>query len=454
MKRREFLTTTRIIILGFFCGILVGTALLCLPCSWAEGVQTKPIDALFTATTSICVTGLVTVNTFENWSLFGQVVILFLIQFGGLGIITFTTTVLLVLRRRITLKERMLIQESYNLDTLGGLVKLTKHVLKGTFLVEGIGALCYALVFIPEFGFWKGLWNSLFHSVSAFCNAGIDLLGPDSLAPYRDHAWMNLTTCALIILGGIGFPVWWDVLRVIRLKKEEKFTFRKMCQKLHLHSKLALMLTILLVAGGTFFTLVLEYQNPQTLGLLSFPEKLQAAFFQSVTLRTAGFFTIPQQNFMDDSTFLFLLLMFVGGSPSGTAGGVKTVTIAVLLLAVLSSVKGKEDVEVYRRTIPDSYVKKALAVVGIGLMSMGVFVVLFCLIQPGDFLNLLFELVSALGTVGLTRGITSTLLPAGKVLIILAMFFGRVGPITMALAFNRQNARTLRKYPEEKIRVG
>ena len=216
MKRREFLTTTRIIILGFFCGILVGTALLCLPCSWAEGVQTKPIDALFTATTSICVTGLVTVNTFENWSLFGQVVILFLIQFGGLGIITFTTTVLLVLRRRITLKERMLIQESYNLDTLGGLVKLTKHVLKGTFLVEGIGALCYALVFIPEFGFGKGLWNSLFHSVSAFCNAGIDLLGPDSLAPYRDHTWMNLTTCALIILGGIGFPVWWDVLRVIR----------------------------------------------------------------------------------------------------------------------------------------------------------------------------------------------------------------------------------------------
>lgn len=455
-KTRSFFSTTRIIILGFACGILIGTLLLCLPFASAPGVETKPVDALFTATTSLCVTGLVTVNTFENWSLFGQIVILLLIQFGGLGVITFTTVVLLVLGRRITLKERMLIAEAYNLDTLSGMVKLVRRILKGTLLVEGVGALLFALVFVPQYGLIDGLWKSVFNSISAFCNAGIDILGPDSLAPYRSNVIVNLTTSGLIILGGIGFPVWWDVLRILRLKRQEreKLPWHGLWRKLELHTKLAITMTLVLIFGGMLLVLLLEYHNPDTLASLSFPEKLLAAFFQSVTLRTAGFFTIPQQYFYDDSAFLFVLLMFIGGSPSGTAGGVKTVTVLTLLLATMASIRGKDAVEVYGRTIPDSYVKKAMAVMSFGVVILIGLTLSLTLVESAEFLDILFEVASALGTVGLTRGITSALSVAGKLIVVLGMFLGRVGPLSMALAFNRQNARSLRHFPEEKIRVG
>lgn len=425
-ERRQF-STTRMIILGFLIAVAVGTVLLCLPVASATGTATPFVDALFTATTSICVTGLVTVPTFENWSLFGQIVILFLIQFGGLGIITFTTTVLLFFGRRITLKDRMLIQESYNLDTLRGLVKLTRKIVKGTLLIEGIGAVLYSFVLVPEFGFVSGVWKSVFNAVSAFCNAGMDIIGPDSLCAYRDNPLMNFTTCALIILGGIGFPVWWDVLRVIRLRMEEKFDLRTLWRKLQLHTKLAVTASLALIFGGALLTLALEYNNPLTLGELSFFHKIQAALFQSVTLRTAGFLTIPQQNFTADSTFLFLLLMFIGGSPSGTAGGVKTVTVVVLMLAIISIVKGKNDVEAFGRSIPDSYVKKALAVAGIGAAAVCTIVMIMCLVEPAGFVDIIYEVVSATGTVGLTRGITPSLSLAGKLIIICAMFLGRIG---------------------------
>lgn len=452
-KKRKF-STTRIIILGFFTAAVVGTLLLMLPISSAAGVVTKPIDALFTATTSVCVTGLVTVNTFENWSLFGQAVILVLIQFGGLGIITFTTTILLILRRRITLKERMLIQEAYNLDTLRGMVRLTRKILKGTMIIEGIGALLYATVFIPEFGFLPGIWRAVFNSVSAFCNAGMDILGPDSLCPYRGNVLVNVTTCLLIILGGIGFPVWWDVVRIIKLRMEEPIPLRRLIRRLELHSKIALVMTGIMIVGGMVLILAMEYQNPDTLGGLPLWEKLMSALFQSVTLRTAGFATIAQQYFHADTTFLFILFMFIGGSPSGTAGGVKTVTIAVLTLAVISIIRGRQDVEAFGRRIPDSFVKKALAVVGIGIGTLCFGVIALCLVEDKEFLDLSFEVVSAMGTVGLSRGITAALSLAGKLIIIVTMFLGRVGPISMALAFNRKTPKALRHLPDDKIMVG
>lgn len=452
-KKRKF-STTRIIILGFFTAAVVGTLLLMLPISSAAGVVTKPIDALFTATTSVCVTGLVTVNTFENWSLFGQAVILVLIQFGGLGIITFTTTILLILRRRITLKERMLIQEAYNLDTLRGMVRLTRKILKGTMIIEGIGALLYATVFIPEFGFLPGIWRAVFNSVSAFCNAGMDILGPDSLCPYRGNVLVNVTTCLLIILGGIGFPVWWDVVRIIKLRMEEPIPLRRLIKRLELHSKIALVMTGIMIVGGMVLILAMEYQNPDTLGGLPLWEKLMSALFQSVTLRTAGFATIAQQYFRADTTFLFILFMFIGGSPSGTAGGVKTVTIAVLTLAVISIIRGRQDVEAFGRRIPDSFVKKALAVVGIGIGTLCFGVIALCLVEDKEFLDLSFEVVSAMGTVGLSRGITAALSLAGKLIIIVTMFLGRVGPISMALAFNRKTPKALRHLPDDKIMVG
>lgn len=453
-KKKGRFSTTRIIIFGFFTAIVVGTVLLMLPVSSAEGVRTGWSDALFTATTSICVTGLVTVNTFENWSLFGQMVILLLIQFGGLGIITFTTTILLILRRRITLKERMLIQEAYNLDTLRGMVRLTRKILKGTLIIEAAGAILYSVVFIPEFGFLPGIWKAVFNSVSAFCNAGMDILGPDSLGPYRGSVIVNLTTSLLIILGGIGFPVWWDLIRVGKLRLEESFGPRIFWKKLQLHTKLALLITFGLIFGGALLILIMEYKNPLTLGRLAFPEKIMASLFQSVTLRTAGFATIPQQFFHPDTTFLFLIFMFIGGSPSGTAGGVKTVTLAVLVLSVFSVIRGRGDVEVFGRRIPDSYVKKALAVVGIGIFTVCVSVMALCLVENMEFLDLIFEVFSAMGTVGLTRGITAALSLAGKIIIIITMFLGRIGPITMALAFNRKGRKSLRHYPDDKIMVG
>ncbi len=454
MKKEKIrFTTTRIIMLGFLLGLLLGAVLLTLPIASVDGKSAGFLDALFVSTSAICVTGLSTVVTVEQWSLFGQIVILFLVQFGGLGIVTVMTAMLLVFGKRVTLSERLLIQEAYNLDTLGGLVRVTKSVMKGTFLVEGIGALLYFFCFVGEYHI-KAVWYAVFHSVSAFCNAGLDLVGDASFVPYRTNVPVNLITMALIVVGGIGFPVWWDVLHKTKLVRERELSRHRFWQSLSLHTKLAVTVTTGLIFGGALLYFLFEYKNPDTMGALSLGEKIMVSFFQSVTTRTAGFQTIAQEDLTPASGFLSLLFMFIGGSPSSTAGGVKTVTIAVLFLSVISLIRGKKNTEVFGRCIPDFYIKKALAVISVSFSCMIAGTLLICVTQGWEVVESLYEVVSALATVGLSCGKTAELNGIGKGIIILCMYLGRIGPITLALSLQSGKKKSVRELPEGKVLIG
>lgn len=451
--RKWALSTTQTIVLSFFIAIVIGALVLMLPFSSAEGRVTPFIDALFTATTSVCVTGLVVVDTYSYWSIFGQTVILILIQLGGLGVITFTMTILMFTGRRITLKDRLLLEDAFNMDTMQGIIQFLRTVLKYTFLVEGIGAVLYMFYFVPKFGI-KGIWISVFTSVSAFCNAGIDNIGPNSLMPYVDHIWLNLVTMFLVVAGGIGFIVWRDVAQVLRKVRRGEFPFRQIFWKLSLHSKLALVSTAVLVLGGAWLFFILEYTNPETLGSLSLRGKILAALFQSVTTRTAGFASISQKGLRSSSVLVSMLLMFIGGSPVGTAGGIKTVTVAVMILTAVSTAKGNQYVTVFRRSIPLITIRKAYAVSIISLITLGTGMILFSVVQPGNFSDLAFEITSAMGTAGLSRGFTPSMNLAGKILICCYMYLGRVGPISMAIAFSFRGNKVIGTLPEERVTVG
>jgi len=447
------LSTTQTIVLSFLFAIFIGALILMLPISSSEGKLTPFIDAVFTATTSVCVTGLVVVDTFSYWSVFGQAVILILIQLGGLGVITFTMTVIMITGRRITLKDRLLMEDVFNMDTMQGIIQFLRQVLRYTILVEGIGAILYMVYFVPEFGA-KGIWISVFTSVSAFCNAGIDIIGPNSLMPYVDHTWINLVTMFLIISGGIGFIVWRDMGQVLRKIRNGDILPRKFFQKLSLHSKLALTSTVTLILIGAVLFFFLEYDNPETLGELSLKGKLLAAFFQSVTTRTAGFASISQKGLRNSSVLICMVLMFIGGSPVGTAGGIKTVTIAIMIFTALSTAKGNQHVTAFRRSIPLISIRKAYAVSVISFITLGLGMILFSVIQPGDFSDLAFEITSAIGTAGLSRNFTSSLNLMGKILICCFMYLGRIGPISMAIAFSFRGKKVIGVLPEERVTVG
>ena len=444
MKKAFRLTTTQIIMLSFLVVILLGSLLLSLPASSADGVAVPYLDALFTATTATCVTGLVTLPTFSTWSIFGQVVILVLIQVGGLGVITVISAFMLLLQRRMGIGDRLLLQDAFNLNTLSGIVRFVKRVLLGTFLVEGMGAVLYMTVFVPQFGV-RGIWISVFTAISAFCNAGIDIIGPNSLCDYATNPMVNLVTSALIILSGIGYIVWWDVLRV----------GRKGFRGLTLHSKIAISTTLILIFGGGFLLFLMEYGNPLTIGELSLFDKLQVSFFQSITTRTAGFATVPQENLTNASSLLCLLLMFIGGSPVGTAGGIKTVTVAVLAVSALATIQSKHEVTLFDRTISRQAVNKAVAVTAMSFAILFASTLLLSAVTDADALDILFETVSATATVGLTRDLTPHLNSAGKAIIIATMYLGRVGPISLALALNSsKKQRNLIKNPTEDISIG
>ena len=449
--RRHKLTPTSIIMLGFLAGAVLGSLCLMLPFSVKPGRDIDFLDALFVAVSSVCVTGLSTVNIGQTFSGFGQIIILFLIQFGGLGIVTFTTMVLWVFRRRITLSERMLIQNAYNLDTLSGLVKLTGRVMKVTLCLEGIGAVGYSLVFIPEFGI-RGIWYSMFHAVSAFCNAGIDLLGGNSFCAYRDNVILNVTTIFLIIVSGLGFPVYWEIARTASLRLKPRHG--QDTKKVNLQTKLVLLATGVLILAGTAATLLFEYDNPATLGDMGWPGKVMAALFQSVTLRTAGFATIPQECFRPDSCLVYLVLMFIGGSPAGTAGGVKRVTVILLCASMFANIKGRKDVTVMHRKIADETIRRCVAIVAFSFSVLIVLTTAVLAIQGSDFLETLYEMTSAIATVGLSRGLTGALKPAAKLLVALTMYLGRIGPITLALAFNHQRPVGDISCAESKVIVG
>ena len=413
---RNYLTTTRIIALGFLITVIVGTILLSLPIASANGTWTDLLTAAFTSTTSVCVTGLVVVDTFSYWSLFGKGVILILIQIGGLGIVSIITLFMLLLRMKITLKSTMLLQDAFNLNSKQGLLKFTIKVIKGTFLIEGIGALIYSFYYCREYGFLKGIWFSVFHAVSAFCNAGIDIMGADSLISYHSNLLMMLNTS---------------------------------------QPKIAIFMTLLLLIGGTIVIYFLERSNPDTLGNLSEKDRILNAFFQSVTFRTAGFAAVSQVALRPVTAFFGVLLMMIGGSPVGTAGGMKPVTIAVIFYTFAAMIRNHEDTEVFKRSIPVSVVKKAVAIVFLSMSTIFIMTILLLATNDVNLLDALYEVASAVCTVGLSRNLTPVLNTAGKIIIIICMYIGRVGPISMVVAFNTQNGKhRLLHYPEEDVIVG
>ncbi len=447
-KKSKFtISTTHLIMLSFLLAILLGAVLLSLPVSSADGQATPFVDALFTSTTATCVTGLVVVPTATSWSLFGHVVILVLIQLGGLGVITVLAGITLTLNRKMGISRSVLLQDAFNLDTLFGLGAFVKKVIIGTFVVEGIGALAYMTVFVPEFGA-KGIWISVFTSVSAFCNAGIDIIGETSLMAYATNPVVNAVTSLLIILGGLGYIVWWDLLRVLREKKK--------LSRLTLHSKIVLSATAILILGGGLLIALFEWNNPQTIGNMSVFDKLQVSVFQSVTTRTAGFATVPQENLENPTAFVSLLLMFIGGSPVGTAGGIKTVTFVVLFAAALVVVRQKgEQVNMFGRSITRQAVSKAVGVCCMSFGIMFVSTVLLSLVSDADSLDILFETVSATATVGLSRNLTPSLNTLGKLIITATMYLGRVGPISLMIAFNLRKRRpNIITNPVETISIG
>ena len=452
MKKRKFaLSTTQIILLSFLAVILVGGLLLAMPISAKGGEAVPFIDALFTATSATCVTGLVTLPTVSTWSVFGQIVILILIQIGGLGIITIFSGLTVAINRRVGLKDSLLISDAFNLNTLSELGNFLKNVLIGTLVIEGAGALLYMTVFVPEMGA-RGIWVSVFTSVSAFCNAGIDIIAENSLCDYVQSPVVNGVTSLLIILGGIGYIVWWDVIRVSKNIGREGI---RAFHRLTLHSKIVLSSTVALIFGGAIAILILEYDNPLTLGDFSFLGKLQAALFQSVTTRTAGFATVAQEGLRGSSVIVCLFLMFIGGSPVGTAGGIKTATVVVLLATALAAIKNKSEVSIFGRQISRQVMRKAVAVTCTSFIIMFISTVLLAAVTEADVIDVLYETVSATATVGLTRNLTPFLNMWGKLIIICTMYFGRVGPISLAIAFSmKKDASNNIKNPTEDISVG
>ena len=417
------LTSAHLIPLSFLAAILIGTVFLALPISSAAGNWTPFTDALFTATTSVCVTGLVVKDTYQYWSHFGQVVILVLIQVGGIGVITAVSTMMMLARKRFSLSERLMLRDAMNLENLNDLLGFLLKVIRGTLVVEMIGALLYMIAFIPGFGMAKGIWVSVFTAISAFCNAGIDVLGPDSLAPYQNNALVLIVTMALIIMGGLGYVVWQDIDSKVSFGRKRGLKPAQVIRRFSEHTKLVLTLTGILIAAGTVFIFAAEFGNPETLGTMPLPQKILNSLFESVTFRTAGFATFSQAGLRDVSC---------RGSPIGTAGGVKTTTFYLAILGFNSYVHGKNDAPAYRRSVSEEAMRKATAIIEVSVVTVMVLTLLLVATNPVGIEDGLFEIVSACATVGLTRNLTPTLNTAGKLIVTVGMYLGRIGPISMA----------------------
>lgn len=422
--------------LGFLGAISIGSLLLMIPAATAPGQKTSFLTALFTATTSICVTGLVVVDTFSHWSFLGQAIILLLIQIGGFGVITLYSGLMMLFKKSFSLRTRLLIQDYYNLDSIQGLIRFLIKVIKGSFFVEGLGAVLYCFVFVPRFGFLKGLWVSVFNAVSAFCNAGMDVIGKTSLIEYQTNLPMNLITIFLIVSGGLGYVVWFDCLENLKKAWRQKYGPKVFWRRLGEHTKLVINLTLFFLISGTLLVLLFEWNNPQTIGELSLGKKILASFFQSVTFRTAGFATIPQEALTPSSCLVGCIYMFIGGSPVGTAGGVKTVTAFVVLLNVISFIRNRTEPVVFSRAVSEKLINKANAIVMSNLMLTITLIVALMQACEVPALSAAYEIFSATGTVGLSRGLTSSLNGAGMIIVMIGMYAGRIGPISMALFFS------------------
>lgn len=444
--KSDRVSPARVIIGGVLLLILFGTALLMLPCSTREPGGASFFDALFTAVSATCVTGLVVHDTASYWSGFGQLVILFLIQVGGMGVVTIAVAIFILSGKRIGLKQRWVMQESISAPQVGGIVRQTRFILKTAFTMEGAGAALLALRFCPRFGLRKGLWYAVFHAVSAFCNAGFDLMGEkapfSSLTDYTGDPVVNGVVMLLIIVGGLGFLTWQDIAAHRRRFKEYR-----------LQSKLILVTTAALLLSGSFFFLLYEFQLPQWKSL-TFSEKVLAACFSSVTPRTAGFNTVDLARMSEPGQFLTLLLMLTGGSPGSTAGGFKTTTFAVMLLSAIAVFRRRRSAQCFGRRLQESALQNACAIFLLYLLLFLAGGILICCADGVPLMDALFEAASAIGTVGLSLGGTTRFSSFSRLVLIFLMYFGRVGGLTMIYAVTAANGASAPQFPQEPVTVG
>lgn len=438
--RLERLSPPQLLVMSFFIVILTGSLLLTTP--WAvQSGQANFMTSLFTSTSAVCVTGLVVVDTASHWTLFGQLIIMIMIQIGGLSLMSFATFAALVFGWKIQLKQRLILQQALNHSSVGGIVRIFRYLLVSSFILEAIGTLILAIHWASRLGLKKALWFGLFHSVSAFNNAGFDLFGNfQSLTNLTTDVTANLVISSLLIIGGLGFVV---VYEIFNYRKDRAFS---------LHSRVVLITTGILIVAGTALLLISEYHH--ALKDLPLGAKLMAAYFQAVSPRTAGFNTIDLSSLYLSSQLAIIFLMFVGGSPGSTAGGIKTSTFALLWIAIISQLKGKKDNEVFQRRIPNNDMFQAMTIVLLFIFVVITATFLLSLTHEADFLSIVFEVVSAIGTVGLSLGLTPSLLPSEQVIIMITMFLGRVGPITLGLALAYRHKQPDIHYPAGKIMIG
>ncbi len=434
MKKRRGLTTAQILILGFLCVILIGASLLHLPVASRSGTSVPFVDCVFTAVSATCVTGLVVTDTALTWSGFGQAVILLMIQIGGLGFMTLAVMLSNLMRRRVSARERVILANSYNLISFEGLMPFVRRIFGGTLLIELCGAIALAFRFIPLYGWGKGIWHSIFHSVSAFCNAGFDLMGGESgaftnLTSFAPDTLVNITVMLLIMIGGIGFVVWDDILYYV--KERRRFS---------VYTKLVLTVSAILWIGGALIVAIPEWNNPATLGMMNPGEKVMASLFQSVTFRTAGFNTISLGDMHTLPKLASVLIMFVGGASGSTAGGVKVGTVGILVYAAVLHACGRKHITVFRRTVPSEDVIRAFTVVTVQFL-VTMIGALFLIGDGAELMSALFETFSASATVGLSLGLTPTLSLASKIVVMILMFFGRVGILTIATLLSDKEVR-------------
>lgn len=443
---RKHWNPTRLVVLSFALIILVGALLLSLPIASRSGQSAGVLTALFTATSATCVTGLILVDTWLHWTLFGQIVILVMIQLGGLGFMTAITLAMLAMKRRISLSQRLLMVSTFNLNDMDGVVRVVRHALKGTLLFEGIGAIILSFCFVPQFGA-AGIWRGVFHAVSAFCNAGFDLLGANgafsSMVSYNDHPVVLITLALLVVIGGLGFFVWEDIW------------VHRTWKKLSHYTRMVLVGTFVLILTGFLLVLAAEWKNPATLGNMPVWQKLLNALFQSVTLRTAGFDSIGQGTMQPVTKFISILLMLVGGCSGSTAGGIKVGTVCVLMLAVRAGMSGREEVTLRGRSIPPRRVFDAMTLVFSAAALFIAGTLALSVVDAVPMLDAAFEAASAIGTVGLTTGITSGLSTASGLIVICMMFLGRVGILSFSVAFLTRKGREAKiKYPTMDLMIG
>jgi len=437
--KKKNLTPAQYLVSGYFVIIMLGSLLLMLPVATTDGLGLGAVDAVFTATSATCVTGLIVVNTKEAFTLFGSTVIMFLIQIGGLGIMSMSTLFAFVVGKKISLKERLIIQEDLNQYQISGMVRLVQYLLGFTFAIEGTAAAILFLRFSQDYPFWRSVYLSIFHAVSAFNNAGFDLFG-NSLEGFTGDITVNFVIMTLIILGGIGFGVMMEAYNRVKFKKST------------LQTKIVIVMTLALLIFGFVIFFILEYNN--TLAGLPLLDKTLGAMFLSVTPRTAGFNTVPTGALKQSSLFLIIILMFIGASPGSTGGGIKTTTFSVILVTMKNMITGKEDIEIYNRRFEKQIVYKAFTITMLAAGLVILVTTLLLIIEDFQFIDALFETVSAFGTVGLSTGITGQLSEISRVLITITMFAGRVGPLTLAVAIGEKQRKGIYHYPTEKIMVG